>query len=243
MKKQKILLFVLVSLCSASLLGCARTKYALPSAGEYQRQVVKNYIINQKLSVNVGEAIVKRQDFMVKEVERSIVQASNDFTCKTILQTPIPQWTNSEGSLGDTFKVMARPIIKGKTYMTVDLNSGGDYDWLMIDPETGLVVDKGLGCRYKVNPPDTRFNVFKEMVVDSRSKYENWELVYTGKSGNTLNILYREYTADDLARPAFSQNLSYDLENSAFVQFKKTRIKVFEANNSSIAFEVVADDS
>ena len=36
---------------------------------------------------------------------------------------------------------------------------------------------------------------------------------------------------------------SYDLENSAFVQFKKTRIKVFEANNSSIAFEVVADDS
>lgn len=36
------------------------------------------------------------------------------------------------------------------------------------------------------------------------------ELVYTGRSGSTLNLLYREFK-DDMARPAFTQALQYDI--------------------------------
>ena len=67
-----------------------------------------------------------------------------------------------------------------------------------------------------------------------------WELVYGGRSGDTINILYREYRRD-LARPAFFQNLTYDLSRSNDFAFKKHVIKVIAAGNSRIRFIVVSN--
>jgi hypothetical protein len=63
------------------------------------------------------------------------------------------------------------------------------------------------------------------------------ELIYNGKSGNTIRLSYREYK-DDFARPAFFQDLSYDLSEGKTIGFKGMKIEVNEATNSLIKFIV-----
>jgi hypothetical protein len=66
------------------------------------------------------------------------------------------------------------------------------------------------------------------------------ELIYNGISKNTIKITYREYM-NELARPAFYQELNYDLDKSNLIQFKTLKIKVLHADNSLIRF-IILDD-
>lgn len=67
------------------------------------------------------------------------------------------------------------------------------------------------------------------------------ELIYNGISKNIIKISYREFVRD-MARPAFYQELNYDLDQSDLIQFRTFRIKVLKADNSTIRF-VVLDDA
>lgn len=64
------------------------------------------------------------------------------------------------------------------------------------------------------------------------------ELVYTGVSQNTISILYREFK-DDMARPAFSQELKYDLTQGRSIGYKGARFEIERATNISIIFRVL----
>lgn len=66
------------------------------------------------------------------------------------------------------------------------------------------------------------------------------ELIYTGRSGSTIGVTYREY-ANDFARPAFFQDLKYDLDDSDTIVFRDWRLRVLEANNQHIRFAVMDD--
>jgi hypothetical protein len=63
------------------------------------------------------------------------------------------------------------------------------------------------------------------------------ELIYVGKSKDTIRLSYREYI-NDMARPAFHQDLTYDLAESREIAFRDLRIEVLEATNSTIKFFV-----
>lgn len=63
------------------------------------------------------------------------------------------------------------------------------------------------------------------------------ELIYQGKSGNTIRLLYREFR-DDMARPAFYQDLTYDMTETNIIGFRGTTIEVIEATNLYIKFVV-----
>jgi len=65
-----------------------------------------------------------------------------------------------------------------------------------------------------------------------------YELIYQGRDENVVRIAYREYT-DNLARPAFSQDLSYTLEESITdVRFRDVALTIHEANNNEITYVV-----
>ena len=66
------------------------------------------------------------------------------------------------------------------------------------------------------------------------------ELIYTGRAGNTAHESYREYRKE-FARPAFYQELRYDLEKSDIIVFRNYKIKVLDANNEYIKFIVLTD--
>lgn len=70
------------------------------------------------------------------------------------------------------------------------------------------------------------------------------ELIYAGRAGNVIRVAYKEYKGNEsfyLARPAFFQELVYDLGSSDIIVFRGYRIKVLNANNEGILF-IVQDD-
>ncbi len=63
-------------------------------------------------------------------------------------------------------------------------------------------------------------------------------LIYSGRVGNKINIGYREFS-NNTARPAFNNDVEYDLSSSDVIGYKGALIKVIKANNSSITYELI----
>lgn len=66
------------------------------------------------------------------------------------------------------------------------------------------------------------------------------ELIYAGKSGNTIEISYREFRGG-FAAPSFFQNVKYDLVDSRIVRFQKFQIEIYNADNQSITYKILND--
>jgi hypothetical protein len=73
--------------------------------------------------------------------------------------------------------------------------------------------------------------------VQSGFKYE---LIYRGLSDGIVTVSYKEYS-NDLARPAFQQDLSYTLgSGDTTVAFRNLRIEIHAADNFGINFTVIS---
>lgn len=75
----------------------------------------------------------------------------------------------------------------------------------------------------------------------ANSKILRGELLYQGAGGGILRLSYREYI-DDMARPAFQQDATFDLNREGITElrFKGAEIQVFEAGNSGIRYKVLS---
>ena len=64
------------------------------------------------------------------------------------------------------------------------------------------------------------------------------ELIYEGVGGGVLRLGYREFV-DDMARPAFSQLITYDLApgEPTIIAFQELTFNVLSANNMSIRYK------
>jgi hypothetical protein len=65
------------------------------------------------------------------------------------------------------------------------------------------------------------------------------QLLYQGKVGQELRLSYREFVGD-MARPAFTQDLTFDLGEGRTVGAKGARIEVIDASNVSIRYRVTS---
>ncbi len=63
-------------------------------------------------------------------------------------------------------------------------------------------------------------------------------LIYSGKVGNKIRLGYREFS-NNLARPAFNNDVEYDLNESNVVGYKGARIEIIEANNQYIKYKLL----
>ncbi len=64
------------------------------------------------------------------------------------------------------------------------------------------------------------------------------ELVYTGGNNKSINLMYREFK-NDFARPAFTQDLKYDISDDPIIGFKGARFEVIKAGNSGLTYKVL----
>jgi hypothetical protein len=64
------------------------------------------------------------------------------------------------------------------------------------------------------------------------------ELVYSGVSNGMVALLYREFD-QDLARPAFSQALTFDLSKDNEIGFQGARLRIDRATNTEVTFTVI----
>lgn len=65
------------------------------------------------------------------------------------------------------------------------------------------------------------------------------ELIYGGVAKGVLTLSYREFV-NDMARPAFTQVLTYDLAEGDEIAYQGARLKVLGANNTGLRYIVLA---
>jgi hypothetical protein len=83
-----------------------------------------------------------------------------------------------------------------------------------------------------------------ENVSGLRKGYKQ-ELLYSGISGSTIKITYREYNSEtfaDYIRPSYSQQVEYDLSNGNTITFQDYLLDVIKANSNEITFRIIKWD-
>lgn len=112
------------------------------------------------------------------------------------------------------------------------------YQSLMVKKETGdlcvVTIMNVAGC----GGAKANFERVKRPVVAADTIQRT--LIYSGKIGNKVNISYREF-AGSIARPAFSNNVEYDLAESNQIGYKGALIEILEATNRSIRYKVISN--
>jgi hypothetical protein len=63
-------------------------------------------------------------------------------------------------------------------------------------------------------------------------------LIYNGRVGSKINVGYREFS-NSFARPAFNNNVEYDLSESMRIGYKGAELEVLEATNQHIKFRML----
>lgn len=67
-----------------------------------------------------------------------------------------------------------------------------------------------------------------------------YELIYMGRSEDTIKVVYREYLGN-IVRPAFTQEISYTLDSSpTTVSFRTLRMSIIKADNNSITYAIIS---
>jgi hypothetical protein len=118
-----------------------------------------------------------------------------------------------------------------------DRNGDGTFDhWTAPEGPS----DSRLGAWNAIDKPIAFVESQGTSMSTAGNGFRN-ELVYEGISGSVVDILYREFV-NDLARPAFQQDLHYTLQNSGptEVSFRSVRIRIHSADNNSIRYEVLS---
>ncbi|WP_417489433.1 hypothetical protein [Maricaulis sp.] len=65
-------------------------------------------------------------------------------------------------------------------------------------------------------------------------------LLYSGRVGDRIRIAYRE-SSGNRARPAFSNDVEYDLSDSMVIGYRGAQIEIVNADNTSITYRVISN--
>lgn len=207
----------------------------------------RNYVIGKEQAVYVGQPAVRVRDYEVMET------ASDAFvTPVAITFTMRPFGGPTTVPAGTQAVVHGVVAHQGQEYLALKfLQKDMALYPMLVDRNgrfAGLVYTLINGYAFESSPKNIVEYLPSDLVLTREVRKEvvksgaftNFELVYSGTTKDEINFLYREYTADDMARPAFSQNLVYS-KDAAVVRFRDIVLDVIDANNENIRYVVRAD--
>lgn len=216
---KKLVLSVLAS--SLALVGCVSPSYnATP-----QRTNISKPPVGTTTTVGVGDQMVTQGT--VVEDEGLIVNTSEKVSGYTI----------NSGQYQKTGENQ-----HGKYFSPISISGVAIGKNFIVDPYKVLMVsdDKSLCVITVFNAKTCKKNVdisIKKVASTSKDSFQQ-TLIYSGKVGNKINIGYREFSNDN-ARPAFNNDVEYDLNESKQVGYKGALIDIINATNQSITYKVV----
>ncbi|WP_162615868.1 hypothetical protein [Solilutibacter oculi] len=233
---------IFLALVMVALTSCATVSKVPFEVSAPQHVIDRNYTIGQPASSYVGGSVVRVKDYWVSTASQQELVADNDFVLDMPMLVPDETFRR-----GERFRVEGTIEREGRTYRIAQaprpsmnalgflIKEDGSFD--------GRAVGIGgayMGFTYTPNPSSIRLKSETSTTVLSDSGFTNYEIVYTGASSDAITMMYREFTPDNMARPAFTQNLTY-ARNSQYIRFRDVRIKVIEASNEQLRYIVEAD--
>ena len=93
-------------------------------------------------------------------------------------------------------------------------------------------------CVYESHCGKIKYSLGRQIVGKTKNSFQQ-TLIYNGKVGERILLGYREFS-NDFARPAFSNNVEYDLKSSNVIGYRGARLEVVEATNVGITYKVLA---
>ena len=196
--------------------------------------------VGNEVRTTVGNAVLKVKDYWVTTIAADAMTPSSGFTMKggSIVITVAD---------GQNLRIIGATQVDGKSYTV--LRAPGTNLLLLADSITGKLASKVINNAdelsvvmvwdFKSIPENITFTSSKIEATVSERAYTNYEFIYSGKSGSTINFLYREFTAADIARPSFFQNVSYDASQKE-IEFKSIKLEVTEVSSNAITVRVAA---
>ena len=230
----------LVCLTVIALSGCASTNEVRSSQ---RLQLIPD--LNQITTVEIGQTMLSR--VFVKSKPAILVPTE---TVDPISKSPIPSGLfalskeDNTGSYYDSdikversnWEAIPHVLIYKTVERTVTGSSVGTVGvFVPSDPSKPSVGYVASGSIKGSVPIKGIQKTIKEEWSQGSFKRE---LIYTGISKNVISILYREFQ-DDIARPAFSQDLRYDLSEGKLIGYRGSRFEVISATNTGITYKVL----
>lgn len=220
----------------------------LPVVGE---GLVQTPAVGSTANVTVGAALVSvaRTEMSAKLRVLAEMEATSPYgftRSQTVAATVQPgeyKLVASDFGGGHYFEAPKPPVIS-----MLDLKTGKKEDWTE-GKSGGLFVNKSgvyhvywFWDGWKQPVMARAVNPAVEMVMlplaGGKATFRR-ELIYTGRAGQALTLMYREFS-NDMARPAFSQVLQYDISSDPVIGYQGARLKVLQADNTGITYEVLA---
>lgn len=209
-------------------------------ASSTAHQVERNYTIGQEASVFVGQPLVRVKDYWVSHNQRAVLKASDDFVIRMppfgmVMRFPADQPSQVTGTQerdGKQYRVVQLPGLPTLGFL---LNDDGTFDGRAVN-FTGAK----MGFTYRPDPATVKLLPTIAEEVSTDRGYVNFEIVYSGATKDEISLLYREYTPQDLARPAFTQNLTY-ARDTGTIRFRDLKITLLSADNERIRYIVQED--
>jgi|SRR5690554_3075236 len=199
--------------------GCATVQESAP---EYQQGKFPD--LGVRTTVYVGQVMVSEYDYVSQD--RAVLRGnvSGSFW---VGRQGVGNGANLVGAMAGGVKVYCVPPGMQGMPCLKDSSGDGRFDTAYVMNAFGMVVSPS-----KIDP--VNYDVRDQNIQDG-FKYE---LVYQGVSDNTMRVAYREYT-DNLARPAFHQDLSYNMdEGDTSIRFRNVSMTVESADNNEVTYVV-----
>ena len=229
MKMKKLLLCLSLSLF---LISCAVQVKTV----DLKRRVYEDVPLNTILKNEIGDRLITagEEDYQdaLRIVETPIFKMNNlDFPYKKGDLLPLSGYT-AEWLL--YYNIKDIEVYNGQTYflgVAINKKDSSIYPFLNMEQigMGGLKTKKVDGFK---TIPDT-------FVDNNCANCFKQEFIYNGKVGTNLKFVYREYI-NDMARPAFNQDLQYDLNESNVVGFKGLRLEIINATNTNIEYKILS---
>lgn len=193
--------------------------------------------LNSVTTVSLGEDMLRQG----KAIETDGIVLRQDNNIQNHLLSPgfyptigeDKDWTFHEFQIGSSFAG------RGTLTLTGGLFGPKTYPQSIKASKTEqktCIVPNGLGS----SACDTEVPFSRERRPSLSVDYLQQTLIYSGRVGDKIRIGYRE-SAGGMARQAFSNEAEYDLSTSSEIAYRGARIRVLEADNQKIKYEVLSN--
>lgn len=227
MKRLIIAAFLLIA-------GCAGTAELIDRQPLRKRSV--SYTLGQEQERSAGETMVVEEDLLY----HTATVARSGYRIPPQLGSVYPEITE-----GMEFVPHAR-LWNGDTLFKSEGLRPRTLEGKPVSWEYCIAVDRAgraygdaacsLGMVRKWSPAS---EVFIETKLVARPGSSRKELIYGGMSGNTIKIVYREFSGD-MPAASFQQELAYDLSKSGTIRFRGMEMEVRVATSNTIRFIVLS---
>ncbi len=219
---------------AALFLAFAMASCATPN--NYQAKVnnLSFPALNQEASASVGDRMIEQgTSTLMKGI---LLRQSNNIANRRFSAGFYPQ-------IGEDRKFTFHSFQLGQSFNGMGALSGSmDVESLRADKEKQqlCVMSTMRAFALGMKPCDSEYPYEKtERAVVGPNNFQQ-TLLYSGRVGDRIRVGYREFSGD-MARPAFSNEVEYDLSKSDTVTYKGARIKILAADNEQIRYIVLSN--